>query len=174
MLIVKIFGKNMLLMEKNKNLVEMLESNDKDCVYLAVSMIRNSHDISDKEIKKLLDKISLFERVKNYSDVCKELGVEELTVDSFIFLSKEQRLKALACHQIQNIGKLFNGKWKIKWDGKQKNWYPWFEVKASGLVFSDSSVFVGGSSAAVCYYKDRETSDFVGKTFIDIYSILIN
>lgn len=161
-------------MEKNKNLVEMLESNDKDCVYLAVSMIRNSHDISDKETKKLLGKISLFDRVKNYSDVCKELGVEELTIDSFTFLPKEQRLKALAYHQIQNIRKLFNGKWKVKWDGKQKNWYPWFEIKASGLVFGDSAGSVGVSGTVVCYYKDQETSHFIGKTFLDIYSILIN
>lgn len=162
-------------MEKNKNLVEMLESYDKDCVYLAVSMIRNSHDISDKETKKLLNKVSLFDRIKNYSDVCKELNIEELTIEHFGFLPKEQRLKSLAYHQIQNIGKLFNGKWKVKWDGKQRNWYPWFELKASSLVFLGSYGFVGHSSAAeVFYYKDQETSDFVGKTFLDIYSILMN
>lgn len=161
-------------MEKNKNLIEMLESYDKDCVYLAVSMIRNSHDMSNKETKKLLNKVSLFDRIKNYSDVCRELNVEELTVKHFDFLPKEQRLKALAYHQVQTIGKLFNGKWKVVWNGKQRNYYPWFEISPSSLVvFLASSASASPSAGEVCCYKNQETSDFIGKTFVDIYSIII-
>jgi len=79
---------------KNDNIIEMLESNDKDCVYLAVSMIRNYSTLLSVETKKSLNKISLFDKIKNYSDVCKDLGEDELKLSDFNFLSKDYRKKA--------------------------------------------------------------------------------
>src|ERR1035437_717439 len=86
----------------------MLKSSDKESRYLAYSILRNS---TTKKSKKILEKVSLFERVHDYQDVCGELGIKELTTKDFNFLPEEQRKKALAQHQIHNLEKLFNKGW---------------------------------------------------------------
>lgn len=125
------------------------------------------------QLKKEIDKYQaiidkqpdLFDN-NTYSKVCKALGEKELTIKDFSFLPLEQRVKALAFHQIKNIEKLFNA-------GSTNNyWYPYFNRVSGGLVFYysiDCSVSFFG---LVGLYKDRVTSDFVGKTFVDIYKIL--
>lgn len=161
-----------------ENLVEikqMLKSKDKDCVYMAVTMLRNSGNLFSSEDKiKLLSKVSLFDKIKSYSDVCKELDEPELTIKDFGFLPKDQRKKQLNYHKIQNIEKLFNFGWKINWRNQsQEKYYPYFTIgSGGGLVFLGSNCRNGSSHGAVAFYKDRETSDFVGKLFIDIYNNL--
>ena len=154
------------------NIVEMLESYDKDCVYLAVSMIRNSHEL--KEYDKLLTKISLFDRIRNYSDVCKELSINELTEIDFRYFPIEQRLKMLSFYRIQNITKLFNQDWILNWsDIKQRKYYPWFEKKSSGWVCCGSVVYFSGSGSVVGLFKSEEISDFCGKLFLEDYINII-
>jgi len=160
---------------KNDNIIEMLESNDKDCVYLAVSMIRNYSTLLSVETKKSLNKISLFDKIKNYSDVCKDLGEDELKLSDFNFLSKDYRKKAFNQAKLQQIQKLFNGDWKLDWsDTTQYKWFPYFEIKVSGgigfyVTYFHSSHF----GDAPAYFKYEETSNFVGKLFIDIYKELM-
>lgn len=103
---------------------------------------------------------NLFETIRNYSDVCIELCIKEKTIHDF------DNLKEFRYHQIQNIAKLFNG------DSINNYYYPYFTRSGSALVFYYSCD--GGSDCGghVAYYKDRQTSDFVGKLFIDIYNDL--
>lgn len=156
-------------------LKDMIKSKDKDSIYMAVVMSRNIEEFPNRsKVKKILDKVSLFDKIREYSDVCLELDEEELTIKDFKFLPKEQRVKALAFHQLKNIEKLFNGNWKVNLKStRQQLWYPWFEKAGRGLVFYDSlypssDYFADG----VAFYKDKETTDFVGKLFIDIYKKL--
>lgn len=117
-------------------------------------------DALEKELNKLRDEINkpidLFKKIKTYSDVCVELGVEE---------------SDCPYQKIKHIEKLFNGDWKKDLlNPSQKKWYPYFEYKHSGLVFYCClycRYYVFGG--VVGFYKDEETAQFVGKTFVNIY-----
>lgn len=129
----------------------------------------------EKFIKKPEVKVkNLFVDIKNYSDVCKELKLKELTTKDFDFLPKDQQEKALAFHQIKNIETLFNGDWKKDWNNRnQVKYYPYFENKVTGgWVFLSSSEYYYYSLGQVAFYKDKITSDFCGRTFIEIYKKL--
>jgi len=151
---------------------KMLSSSDKESKVLAYTILRNN---PTKKNKSILNKISLFDRIQDYSDVCKELETKELTIQDFNFLPVKQRKKALAQHKIQNLELLFNGKWRIDWkDPNQYKWYPYFSVTGlGGLLFSFSSYRYVSFDAGAGFYKDPKTSNFVGKTFIDIYQDLL-
>lgn len=139
-----------------ENIEEMILSSDKECVYLAVSMLRNNPHFFNSKSLKLLKKVSLFERIRNYSDICKELKEEE---------------KQFPFDKIKQIEKLFNGNWKKDWkNSNQYKYFPYFTISGSGaLVFGYSGCFGTYFYGVVGFYKDKETSDFVGRTFIDIY-----
>ena len=126
-----------------------------------------------KELRKIIEaKDDLFTIIKNssnkYKEVCKQLGRRELKLTDFEFLPENQRLKAYYHQRIQNIKDLFNGDWKEKFDGKQQNWYLWLNKTGLGWVF-DSLSYYNPYSCAVAYYKDKQTSHFVGVEFLDEY-----
>jgi hypothetical protein len=154
-----------------KNIIKMIESSNKDNVYAASKILGSNEFVNNSEAIILLNKIPLIDRIKNYSDVCKELKLKELTIKDFSFLPIDQQLKSLSFHKLKNIEKLFAGDWKLSWkDKNQRKWYPWFEDKGlPGLGFGRSSYSVDYSSGAVAYFSSEEISDFIGKTFLDLY-----
>lgn len=119
-------------------------------------------------------KIDLFS-IKTYPEVCRELGEEVLNIVDFNYLPKEQQQKALAFHQIQSIQKLYNGDWKIDWkDRNQQKWYPYYTTDShGGLVFGSSTCSGYDFIGRVEFYRDKNTSDYIGKTFLDIYKQLL-
>ncbi len=133
----------------------------------------------DSGHKKLLDSYfeldhpkSLF-NVKTYKEVCKELKEDEIEESDFKFLSKEKRAKACAQAQLQQIETFYNGDWKvnIKSDS-QYRYFPYFGTGHGGLVFDGSSYNSSSVIGVTAYFKDKETSDFVGQTYIEIYKNL--
>ncbi len=128
----------------------------------------------ESEIEKLKIIINqpedLFSKIKNYSDVCKELKEDEIKESDFKFLHKNDRKKAINFAKVKQIERLFNGDWEVKFDSNQQNWFPYFTSGgSSGLVFLSSGCYDDCSYFEVGFFKDKKTSDFVGKTFIDIY-----
>lgn len=114
------------------------------------------------KLKKIIEASeTLFNKIKNYSDVCKELYEKEETCP---------------IKKIKQIERLFNSFWKKDWKNKnQEKWYPYFEYTSSGgLVFYSSSYCYFSTYGPVAFYKDKETSDFVGKTFLDIYKEILD
>ncbi len=107
----------------------------------------------------LLKPKTLFKKIKAYEDVCRELSESSETCPY---------------KQMKQIERLFNGDWRKDWsNSNQKKWRPWFQYKAGlGLVFDSSTWADGDSSGSVAYFKDQQTSDFVGRTFPDIYNKL--
>ena len=101
----------------------------------------------------------LFENIKSYNDVCHYL---------------HEPLESLPYLQIKQIEKLFNGNWVKNFSNNQENWYPYFEYKKSSgcLGFGSSHYFDSLSRGQVAFYKSKKISDFIGKTFIDIYNKL--
>ena len=117
------------------------------------------------EFKKMLEETfgveffkpkTLFDIIKTYSDVCKQLCEPEETCPY---------------RQLKQIERLFNGNWRKDWSNSRQNkYYPYFQYKAGvGLAFSGSCYDVSCCSGQAAYFKDREVSDFVGKIFVDIY-----
>ncbi len=121
--------------------------------------------------KEVLDLEDLFSVATNYPTVCRLLEESELTEDDYCFIKNDKaRRKALANGKIEQIQRLFNGDWIPKFDSSQYNWYPFFTYSYGGLLgFCDSGNECSYFSGRVSFYKDKKTSDFVGKTFIDIY-----
>lgn len=147
-------------MKNNTTLCDMLQSKDKDCIYMAVTMIRNIDKVS-KEEKKLLNKVKLIDRIRYYEDVCKELN---------------EPIKESPYDKIKQIEKLFCKGWIKDWsDSSQYKYYPYFIYSGSigGLVFHVSYYGADYCGGVVAYYPSREISDFVGKTFVDIYRELM-
>jgi len=125
-----------------------------------------------KERTRILEKIiedddipSLMKKVKNYSDLCKVKGFNELTESDFMFLAPEKRKKAVLFDKLQNINQVFEFKpdWKNR---NQSKWRPYFERTASGWVFRSLCCVGYGSTAEVGFYETEEISNYVGKTFL--------
>lgn len=107
----------------------------------------------------LQDDIDLF-KINTYEKVCKQLKEKE---------------ESCSYKKIKQIEKLFNENWKKDFKNKkQYKHYPYFEMTSSGLVFSGSYFIIFFFSGQVAYFKDQETSDFVGETFRDIYEELLD
>jgi len=117
----------------------------------------------------------LSDRIKSYVDVCKELCRPILTIKDFKFLPENQRAKALANHQWENISELFNQGWKPDFTNiNQAKYYVWYERKSTGWVvcyFSDRGYYsICGSGF---YFKDSETALYVANTFLPIMTIIL-
>lgn len=127
----------------------------------------------EKEIEELKiianQPANLFEIIENYTDVCEELGIEELTEKDF------NSKKEFRYHQIKNIEELFNCDWKVNINNiNQQKFYPYYNIRNGRLVFDVSFCNYGYSfDGQIALYKDKATSDFIGKKFIYIYENLI-
>ena len=132
------------------------------------------------KLKKLLDtptvsKQTLLERVKNISDVYKELKRKELTIEDFSFLPENKRKKALAFQQIQDICEVFTEGWIIDWNNRsQYKYYPYF-IKNQNSGISGWSVdgvrnCLYTSYGAPCFYKNESTAKHCGNLFLEIYN----
>jgi hypothetical protein len=119
---------------------------------------------ASKEFKEILEESfgveffkprTLFDVIKNYSDVCKQLCEPE---------------QSCPYQKLKQIERLFNGDWRKDWSNfNQYKYYPYFSLTGVGLVFDVSDFDCSGSGGRVAYFKDKQTSDFVGRTFVDIY-----
>lgn len=119
-------------------------------------------------------KTDLFTKIKTIEDVYKELGKKMPTLEDFDFLSLKQATKLLnACH-VKHIEELFDFEPNFD-NGNQEKWYPYFEKRSGSWMFLVSYCHGSALTSMVWsgFYKDRKTSDFVGKTFIDIYTAII-
>lgn len=130
----------------------------------------------ESEIEKLKNIINepedLFGKISNYKDVCIELNEKEYAECDFSHIeNKTDRLQILAITKMKQIQRLFNGNWVAKFDGRQQNWYPFFTGYGFGMLQCGSFYIThcDHSSGQVAFFKDRKTSDFIGKTFTDIY-----
>lgn len=130
------------------------------------------------EHKDIVNKTdNLFNIIKTYDDVCRALGENKITIDNFNNINDIILLsKLVAFARLKQIERLFNDNWKINWnDFKQKKYYCWFEKKNSGWVFGGcSDCYFIFSYGQVAYFKDKETCNYVGNTFKDIFITLIS
>lgn len=160
--------------EKFKNLLfdENLEFDENFLLEMKNACTSDQLPIFSKLFKNYLPE-NLIDKIKTYQDVCDILKEEP---------------KKTAYDKIKQIEKLFNQGWIKNWEDKtQYKYYPYYTIDSPGFLVFDSSLGAGGFraevafcfrlgsfSAEVAFYKNREVSDYVGKTFIDIYQELAN
>ena len=131
------------------------------------------------KLKKLLDtptvsKQTLLERVKNISDVYKELKRKELTIEDFNFLPENRRKKALAFQQIQDICEVFAEGWILNWGNRSEyKYYPYF-IKNQNSGWSVGTASASYSFGAPGFYKNELTAKHCGNLFLDIYNTYLS
>ena len=128
------------------------------------------------KLKKIIEAPEkLIGSVSTYKEVCKILEEKELTICDFNHLPEYMRVKQLAIAKLIQICKLFNGIWKLNWkDCNQRKWRPYFDLWSSGWVFTGSYSYIyNNSHAEVVYFESEEISNYIGKTFLDIYKDVI-
>lgn len=125
-----------------------------------------------KEVRKAINRgdiKALMKRVSSIEDIFKELDEEEVTEADFDHLPKETRRKQYLSYCLQAVNRLFG--FKPDWNNtNQYKYYPLFRKGPSGWVFIRSSYRNYVSNAVVGFYETSDISDFVGKTFIKLYT----
>lgn len=159
-----------------KKIESLLKAKDSDSIYFGVDFIRKNPIIFGSKGKKLLNSVSIKDKIKNYSDVCEELQIKELAEDDFSFLPKNQRKRLLASHKIENITKVFNGDVLLDFsNSSQKKFIPWFCRTGSGWsLYSVACSLVISSGSVGFYYKSEELAQYAVKIFINIYLDLLD
>lgn len=125
--------------------------------------------------EKHLISLTPFAGVKSYSDVCDQLGEDELSESDFKFLPKYMRKKALSQAKFQQIQSLSWGKDEINWkDTNQRKWYPYFTINShGGLVFRDTFYYSSAFGGPVAFYKTENDAKLAGKLFLSLYEDLM-
>lgn len=114
------------------------------------------------------------QNIKTFSDACIACGTTE---EAFNEKFKQLDLSpdTVAYEKLKTISAALNGNWKPDFtDHNQGKNYPWFYNDAkpgSAFLFDDCGCFYSatGVGSRLCY-KDRETAEYAGKQFIDIYN----
>lgn len=122
-------------------------------------------------------------KVTSFEEACQYRGYNPATVlpDVSGFPEKHQQsLVAIAKGMI--IAEAINEDWEADWnDSDQPKYYPWFDMETepnnpTGFRFCGSySGFTGTAvpgGSRLCY-KTRALSDYAGKTFVDLYRIMM-
>jgi len=125
-----------------------------------------------KSIFKEYKKEDVFS-VKTYSQVCKKLGIKELTIKDFREFGENSK-KMFNFYKIKNVEKFFNGTWVADWNNtSQYKYYPYWYKNSSGWSLHAADGGSYGYFGSVGYYKDNKTALHVGEHFKDVYFELI-
>lgn len=104
-------------------------------------LILDAYKEANKEQKLLIEKYFKIEKVKSLFDkidgtlesVYKLLNIKEsdfLPYQKKVLTDEEERLNNIA--RLRKVALVYNGSWKQKFNGIQRNYYPWF-LFASGV-----------------------------------------
>lgn len=115
------------------------------------------------------------DRIKNYEDACKELGIEPIDYDEMKDAGFTQ--DEILYRKIKTITQALNEGWKADWnDSDQYKWYPWFKMSSWGFVFGGTnygcSFALAGYASRLCFKSD-ELATYAGKQFLQLYSDFI-
>lgn len=122
-------------------------------------------------------------KITSFEEACKERGLDPVKVLPDVSGMPESMQKTVTAYaMLCIIQSVLNGDWKPDWNNTSEyKYYPWFDVEEDDTVpsgFRLSCVGYGcGLSAASLgsrlYYRDADTAEFAGRTFIELYNDLI-
>lgn len=122
-------------------------------------------------------------RIKSFEEACIAQGLDANKVLPDVSNMPEQdRAAVTALAKMCIIQRSLNGNWKPDWgNSSQYKYYPWFDVEekedsSSGFALSCDDydcVYSTSGLGARLFYRDRETAEYAGTTFIDLYEDMI-
>ena len=132
----------------------------------------NEANSKQKELIKKYFKINIFDlnSIKSFDDILKISGktLEDILIYKSPKTAKEVRLNALS--KIELIKEVVNQGWVEDWNNSNEyKYYPWFDFDSSGFGFRDSDSRCSCFDSVLAFYKTKEISSFVGKTFLKEY-----
>lgn len=130
-------------------------------------------ELTKEQVAKVKNQ-KITDRIKNFSDVLQAVSTEraEKWAQACTYLDQQ----GIANEKIKLIAEVLNEGWEAEpFNTSQYKYYPWFEVENGAFVYIDSDVWCGGTfvGSRLCY-KNSELAEYVGKTFIDIYTKLLS
>lgn len=132
----------------------------------------NEANSKQKELIKQYFKINTFDlnSIKSFNDILKISGktLEDVLIYKSPKTSKEVRLNALS--KIELIKEVVNQGWVEDWNNSNEyKYYPLFNFGSGGFRVYGSSSGYSLFYSGLPFYKTKEISDFVGKTFLKEY-----
>ena len=128
----------------------------------------NEANSKQKELIKKYFKINIFDlnSIKSFDDILKISGktLEDILIYKSPKTAKEVRLNALS--KIELIKEVVNQGWVESYKYK---YYPWFNFGSGGFLFVGSGSRCSDFVSGLAFYKTKEISSFVGKTFLKEY-----
>ena len=148
-------------------------------------MARNIYASASDEMRKILEsscdkKIltgDVMDRVKDYIDACRELGVEPYDEDKLMKLGLTKN--DMAYLKLTVVVEALNEGWKPDvYDSDVQRWYPWFKPNGSPSSFAfrvsdyDLELAFAGSGSRLAL-KSEELANYCGKQFLDLWKEFI-
>ena len=131
------------------------------------------------DIRKLLNKKSglITDRLKTFSDVCEELGLDAAKVLPYPDPQSDEEHGINAFAKVQLIAKALNDGWEPNWnDEYEYKYYPWFDMRsAAGSGFSNSDYVLGYTYTCVgsrLCFKTSDLAIYAGNQFEAEYKAL--
>jgi len=119
-------------------------------------------------------------QIKTFEDACVALGLNSAEEIPFANPKNGNQKAVNAAAKLFIIANALNGDWVADWDNwDQYKYYPWFNMRskaAGGSGFSCHDFSFGHGHSFVgsrLVYKDRETAEYAGTQFLDIYRDLM-
>lgn len=136
----------------------------------------NEANTQQKELIKKYFKINIFDlnSIKSFDDILKISGktLEDILIYKSPKTSKEVRLNAFS--KIELIKEVVNQGWVEDWNNSNEyKYYPLFNFDSGGFRFFDSFSCCSHFASELAFYKTKEISSFVGKTFLKEYKEFI-
>ncbi len=129
-------------------------------------------NIEQKQMIKKYFEINIFDlsSIKSFDDILKISGkkLEDVLIYNSPKTAREIRLNAIC--KIELIKEVVNQGWVENWnDSNEYRYYPWFHFDSGGFGFYGSYSHCSYFNSEVAFYKTKEISNFVGKTFLKEY-----
>lgn len=108
-------------------------------------------------------------RIKTYEEALERLGIKHFDESG---LTPDE----VAYKKLKIITEALNDGWIADWnDSDQRKYAPWFDT-SSVFVFNVAYYYYSHANAGYAYrlcFRDSETSEYAGRTFIDLYKAFI-
>lgn len=126
-------------------------------------------------LKVIVSKPETIFDVTTYSKVCTKLKESQIIEEYFNNFPKEDRKKLAAFAKIKQLERFYNQGWIPNWSNTSEyKYYPYFSLSSGGCLWFNGSLSYDSGFSELCgVYKTSEISNFVGKTYIDIYKDLM-
>lgn len=112
------------------------------------------------------------ERIKTFSDACKELGINPTQITNNTLDTKDE----IAYKKLKIIAKALNEGWSPDWNNSsQYKYYPYFEYKNNAFCYCDySNDGYSSSVGSALYLKSKDLAIYIGKQFNTEYNEYLN